>query len=239
MPHASHPEAAIEMYCERRYFSITGNHVTGTPTTIETCPNLHALHADLTVPKPTQQAAEQSSGHDQSMLDDATVLDKALHATNGTTFQALWDGDTSGYVSPSEADLALCHLLAFWTNKDASQIDWLFRRSALYRPEKWDRSARSGGSDGQGTIARAIAGCHETYTPHAAGKIIQFRGKPQDTFEAEAVALPETQLEFVLECLQDEEEGDARLYCHLFRGKCVYDHTEGHVERRARPSLGA
>jgi P4 family phage/plasmid primase-like protien len=39
--------------------------------------------------------------------------------------------------------------------------------------------------------------------------------------------LPETDLEFVLECLEAEEEGDGRLYAHLFQGKCIYDHTEG------------
>jgi len=155
------------------------------------------------------------------------VLERAMRAHNGATVRALWNGDTSGYMSPSEADLALCRVLAYWTNKDASQIDRLFRRSALYRPEKWDRPARTGESYGEGTIARAIAGCSETSTQHAPGKIIHFRRKPEGTPDEEAVSLPETHVEFVQECLQDEEEGDARLYAHLFRGKCVYDHTEG------------
>jgi putative DNA primase/helicase len=227
VPHAPHPEAAIEMYCDRRYFTVTGNHVTGMPTTIEACTDLHALHAELTAPIPSQKPSHQVPPQGPAVLDDAAVLDQAMHASNGATVRALWNGDTSGYVSPSEADLALCHLLAFWTNKDAERLDRLFRRSALYRPEKWDRPARSGESYGAGTIARAIAGCSEVYTPHVAGKIIYFRRKPEGTLDAEAVSLPETHLEFVLECLQDEEEGDARLYCHLFRGKCVYDHTEG------------
>ena len=61
VPHAPHPEAAIEMYCQRRYFTITGNHVALTPTTIEACSDLHAIHADLTAPKPTQQTTEQFS----------------------------------------------------------------------------------------------------------------------------------------------------------------------------------
>ena len=41
------------------------------------------------------------------------------------------------------------------------------------------------------------------------------------------VQLPETELDFVVECLRDEEEGDGRLYAYLFRGRCIYDHTEG------------
>ncbi|MDQ2905435.1 MAG: hypothetical protein M3Y81_18055, partial [Chloroflexota bacterium] len=35
VPDAPHPEAAIEMYSERRYFTITGAHLEGTPLTIE------------------------------------------------------------------------------------------------------------------------------------------------------------------------------------------------------------
>src|SRR5262249_48843205 len=49
LPGAPHPEAAIELYCQRRYFTITGRHVPGTPTTIETRPEaLAALYAELT-----------------------------------------------------------------------------------------------------------------------------------------------------------------------------------------------
>ncbi len=39
------------------------------------------------------------------------------------------------YTSQSEADLALCNFLAFWTGGDAARIDRLFRRSGLYRPK--------------------------------------------------------------------------------------------------------
>src|SRR5713226_8743575 len=49
---APHPEAAIEMYCERRYFTVTGHHLDGTPITIEECPPLLVIHQTLTAPKP-------------------------------------------------------------------------------------------------------------------------------------------------------------------------------------------
>lgn len=227
VPHAPHPEAAVEMYCERRYFTVTGHHVDGTPQELVACAALLSLHRELTTPKqqrPTQGSDEAFPA--DSLLSNEALLDKAMHARNGAMFQALWRGDTSGYPSQSEAELALCHLLAFWTGNDARRVDSLFRRSALYR-EKWDRPARSGETYGEGTIARAIAHCTETYHAHMTGKIIQFRQKQTHPFEEQAMPLPETQLDFVLECLHDEEEGDARLYAHLFRGKCVYDHTEG------------
>lgn len=41
-----------------------------------------------------------------------------------------WKDD---YGSQSEADLALCNKLAFWTSRDAGQIDAIFRQSKLYR----------------------------------------------------------------------------------------------------------
>jgi len=56
----------------------------------------------------------------------------------GVQIQRLWDGDTSGFPSPSEADLALCSHLAWWTQKDRSEVDRLFRLSGLMR-DKWNR----------------------------------------------------------------------------------------------------
>ena len=52
-------------------------------------------------------------------------------------FQALFAGDTSGYSNQSEADLALCRKLAFYTHGDFLNIDKFFRISGLFRPE-WD-----------------------------------------------------------------------------------------------------
>lgn len=70
----------------------------------------------------------------------------------------LWTGDWEqhtdrweGGSSHSEADLALCSLLAKHTD-DAEQIDRLFRASGLYR-EKWDRDDYA-----ERTIATALRG---------------------------------------------------------------------------------
>lgn len=68
-----------------------------------------------------------------SYLIDETVLEKATKAQNGKTFNDLWNGDISGYGSHSEADLALCSILAFWCGRDTAQMDRLFRRSGLMR----------------------------------------------------------------------------------------------------------
>ena len=96
-------------------------------------------------------------------LPDDVIIRKAAEATNGERFRQLWSGDASGYPSDSEADLALCNYLAFWTGKDAQRMDALFRQSGLMR-EKWD-SRRGGSTYGADTINRAIRACKNVYSP--------------------------------------------------------------------------
>ena len=51
----------------------------------------------------------------------------------------LWQGKwKSLYNSQSEADLALCNMIAFHAT-DKAQVDSLFRQSVLYR-DKWERT---------------------------------------------------------------------------------------------------
>ena len=96
-------------------------------------------------------------------LDDQIVLEKAKNARNGTEFQRLFDGHYEGYPSQSEADLALCGHLAFWTGGAAGQMDRLFRQSGLIRT-KWD-SRRGDETYGSQTIKRALETTHESYKP--------------------------------------------------------------------------
>jgi RecA-family ATPase len=69
----------------------------------------------------------------------------------------MWTGDLSEYNSDhSGGDLALCNILAFWTQNDPKAIDRLFRKSKLMRP-KWDKVHSSNGRTyGEMTIEKAI-----------------------------------------------------------------------------------
>ena len=100
-------------------------------------------------------------------LSDNELIAKASAAANGAKFTALWNGDISGYLSQSEADQALCNILAFWTGNDAARIDSLFRQSGLMR-NKWDER-RSGSTYGADTIENALNKTTEVYnsTPQA------------------------------------------------------------------------
>src|SRR5207302_10661701 len=70
---------------------------------------------------------------------DAEVVEKARSARNGESFTALWQGDSTGYRSKSEADFSLVLRLLYWTNDDVAQTKRLFQQSGLYDPEKTDR----------------------------------------------------------------------------------------------------
>lgn len=60
---------------------------------------------------------------------------------NGQKFVRLFDeGDITGYNSQSEADAALCAIIAFRAGPNPALIDAIFRQSALYREDKWERA---------------------------------------------------------------------------------------------------
>lgn len=160
--HPRHRSGPIEIYDEGRYFVVTGDHLAGTPETIEERQaELEMVLAEfLPAPEPRQLSNALDSS-DPVDLDDQELLEKAKRVPNGPNFERLWNGDTSGYPSQSEADLALCDLLVYWFGRDPARIDRLFRSSGLYRP-KWDRDDYR-----ERTIKKAIAGCKNVYKPPA------------------------------------------------------------------------
>jgi putative DNA primase/helicase len=169
LPPDSRRKGAIEVYDAKRFVTLTGHHLAGTPTTIESRqealeawhdevfakasrPSISASHPDASCPREAIRTA---------LADDA-IVQKARHAKNGAKFARLMAGDQTGYPSPSEADLALCGILAFYT-QDPAQIDRLFRRSGLLR-EKWDES-RGEVTYGEMTIQKALGCVSEPWAP--------------------------------------------------------------------------
>lgn len=129
------------------------------------CERAEALQAilDRYMVRPARTAPEATRAPQAPLdLSDAEIIAKAHSARNGGAFAALWNGDTTSYGSHSEADLALCNALAFWTGCNAGRMDKLFRQSGLMR-EKWDRR-QSGSTYGALTIAEAIRTCTRTYS---------------------------------------------------------------------------
>jgi len=140
---------------------MNGVHLEGTPTTIEPRQaELEALHQEVfgKSSEAPKQAPPKGPGPDMG-LSEFALVDKAREARNGHKFARLWGGDTTGYETPSEADLALSSMLAFWTGPDPARIDRLFRHSGLMR-EKWERQDYR-----DRTITKALADTTEFYSP--------------------------------------------------------------------------
>jgi primase-polymerase (primpol)-like protein len=151
-------QPAVEMYDSGRYFTVTGQHLAGTPTTIEDrSAELKALHARLFghTNNTTPQLPRPAPSID---IDDEGLLQKAFNAKNGMQIRALWDGNTSAYGDDdSAADCALIAYLAFYTGDDRQRLDRLFRQSGLCR-EKWERDDYR-----ERTFNKAFSGQTQTY----------------------------------------------------------------------------
>ena len=157
----------LEVYtagATQKYVTVTGNALAPIRDLGERSTELKAILDKYMKRHKAEQQGEKKAEPTTNLLD-TDIIAKAHKASNGAIFGALWNGDTSGYNSQSEADLALCNILTFYAGKDAAQIDRLFRSSGLYR-KKWDRP-QSGSTYGAITIQNAIDHCKETYNPQA------------------------------------------------------------------------
>jgi primase-polymerase (primpol)-like protein len=127
----------IEIYSRARFFTVTGQRLSDSPGgVLDRQRQLDTLVHRL-FPPPT---AKPKQSRKVIIADDVELIERAMHARNGEKFSRLWQGDWSGdYPSRSEADAALCAMLAHWTAGDIGRIEALFRQSGLYR-EKWDRN---------------------------------------------------------------------------------------------------
>jgi primase-polymerase (primpol)-like protein len=156
-PHGRKKER-FEVYETSRYVTVTGRHLSATPTTIETRQaELDRVHHDFFGKPANATGTLPSGGGVPADLDDTEIVRRAGEAKNGDKFKALWAGSTNGYASTSEADLALVNRLAFWTGPDPERIDSLFRQSGLFR-SKWQRDDHR-----QRTIQKVLANRTEFY----------------------------------------------------------------------------
>lgn len=150
-----------EVYDSGRYFALTG---IGKGTLHDAQEPVDALYAALQTEN--QNTAAQRSFQNRPAvqeLTDSEVLEKAENAANGAAFQDLFCRGQGKTDDKSSLDLSLCNLLAFYCGS-AEQVDRIFRQSALYRTEKWDKPHYTGGETyGHHTAVQAWQGCTEHY----------------------------------------------------------------------------
>lgn len=166
----------IEIY-DYTFLTITGHKLSACPDTIASGPDAQTIIdklitfiTDSQKNISTRGKIQKEPAQDIKDMTDSQLINKARQAKNGRTFSALFDsGDISRYPSASEADQALCNILAFWTGKDTSRMDQLMRQSKLLqdaeRLAKWDKVHSQGATYGEITIAKAIQDCTIIYEP--------------------------------------------------------------------------
>lgn len=72
-----------------------------------------------------EKYSEKRNGGDKAVFD---IVASLLKQKNGEKFRKLYNnGDYSEYGSQSEADCALCAMIAFRTGADLQMIDTVFR----------------------------------------------------------------------------------------------------------------
>ncbi len=146
----------LELYVggiTNRFAAFTGNIIEDKPLRECTAALLTTLDKNMRKAKKIKYSEKRDG--DKASFDIVCNLRKQK---NGEKFKRLYDdGDISGYGSQSEADAALCALIAFRTGPDLAAIDDIFRSSALYR-EKWERDDYR-----EATIAVGIEACHGTF----------------------------------------------------------------------------
>ena len=150
----------LELYiggATNRFATFTGNAILDTALGECTTAVLETFDKEMRKKSKKTSKPQRAEGFD--------IVCNLRKQKNGAKFIRLFDnGDISGYGSHSEADLALCTLIAYRAGNDAALIDDIYRSSALYR-DKWEREDYR-----TATIQMVLANCsgqfHESKMPH-------------------------------------------------------------------------
>lgn len=142
----------IEIYTTARFYTVTGQHIEGTPLTVEERgAELQALRDQVEGERAAAKAAKRKQGNPQrrgpppdqppcGVTELGITDEEVLKVCRGfKDFDALFQGNIEGCTGQSEADMKLAGLLAFACGPgEHERVERLMRRSGLAR-DKWDR----------------------------------------------------------------------------------------------------
>ena len=176
------PNNGMELYfgsLTDRFAVFTGNAVSEMPLKDCTEALLKTLDQDM-----RRYRAENLPAAVKSRENPEDIVRALKSQKNAKKFRKLYeDGDISDYGTHSDADCALCEMIAFRTGPDPEMVDQIFRTSALYR-EKWEREDYR-----EATIERGIGYCggkyHYTKMEHP--DFIRFREKSGEPYVSAAL----------------------------------------------------
>lgn len=154
--YVKNPNNGLELYIgglTNRFAAFTGNIAFDRPLKECTPAVMTTFDKDMRRAEKKKYSAERDG--DKAIFD---IICNLRRQKNYEKFIKLFDmGDFSDYGSHSEADAALCAMIAFRTGADPQMIDAVFRESALYR-DKWDRDDYR-----ESTINIGIQACNNTF----------------------------------------------------------------------------
>lgn len=164
LPGTRRRKGDVEMYQTGRFFVMTGNSASqyneiNTPNE-SIIKRLHRKYIG------DDKVIEFKRNTDTPTIDLPIndIITKAISAKQGARFKVFLEGGWEAfYDSQSEADLAFANDLAFWTGRDFSKMDEIFRNSAMYR-EKYDEK-RGPKTYGQALLDKAIHETQDIYNP--------------------------------------------------------------------------
>lgn len=163
----SNRKSPFEVYTSGRYFTFTGNiYKEEKPVRSISLREASELLAIIGYPWKEESAERveakpvQKEGGSQ-ILEDSILLQKLFKNKKA---KALYEGDTSEYENDgSRADMALLAHLAFWTRKDAMQMDRIWLASPLGARDKTQKRT----DYRERSISAAIAACKAIYETKA------------------------------------------------------------------------
>ncbi len=170
----------VEMYDHGRFFTVTGNHIDGTPLTLSDISAPLALiheavwsdnwYAEDIGPQPDTNGNFAKPPYGPTGLPDAEVLERCRTDKSGELFVAFYDEANLFDVDDddSRADWFVWNKLVFYLGNDVERIIALAERSAHYRhPEnevkakdrqkKWQRPDPIYGTLQRATLAKILA----------------------------------------------------------------------------------
>lgn len=151
----------FECYTAGRYFTFTGRNYGKESREVRTVSKKEALKILAIIGYPWKEDVNKpallvdNKVDNVNKLDDSQILEKMFASKNGQKIRELYETAKGN----SEDDMALCSYLAFWTAKDAEQMDRLWLASPLGNRQKTkkrkDYRLR--------TITNAIKSCKDVY----------------------------------------------------------------------------
>lgn len=158
-----------ECYDEKRFFVLTGDKLSRVPNIVD---GQHIINefSKLYLPvKKENNHRKTASAAGQNQLSDNEIV--SLLERFKPKSMKVYQGDFSDYPSQSEAVLGLMNDLAFYTGKDAAQMESIFMSSsATYSDKKMNERKMFY------TIEKAIEGTNNIYEPQLSNKKVVVAG---------------------------------------------------------------